>query len=212
MKAYIGPYISWFGPYQLAEKLMFWTNRYEDERVHALGKWLAGDEKDTWLYKVMQWVHNKRSRTVYIKTDKYDSWNADHTIALLVLPILKDLRKNTHSSGFIDFEDLPEHLRFGQYEDWECGQRCFDFYIEDQRFLTSDRWNWMLDEIIWSFEQMTTDGSDDQFYDRSEVDRTGNVMQQVKQTKIDWEGLKKHNERIQNGCRLFGKYFQSLWD
>jgi len=28
----------------------------------------------------------------------------------------------------------------------------------------------------------------------------------------DYEGINKVNERINNGLRLFGKYFRSLWD
>ena len=28
----------------------------------------------------------------------------------------------------------------------------------------------------------------------------------------DWEGRKKVEERINNGFRLFGKYYQGLWD
>jgi hypothetical protein len=28
----------------------------------------------------------------------------------------------------------------------------------------------------------------------------------------DYEGIRKVHDRIQNGFRLFGKYFQNLWD
>jgi hypothetical protein len=32
-------------------------------------------------------------------------------------------------------------------------------------------------------------------------------------TKVyDWEGRKAYEARIQNGFRLFGKYYQNLWD
>ena len=33
--------------------------------------------------------------------------------------------------------------------------------------------------------------------------------------RFEWtddEGRKKHQERMSNGFRLFGKYFESLWD
>jgi len=29
---------------------------------------------------------------------------------------------------------------------------------------------------------------------------------------VDFEGMKLYNDRIQNGFRLFGKYYQGLWD
>ena len=49
MKVRIGPYKNWFGPYQLAELLMFWVPKEKDEygiehtadRVHKFGEWLA---------------------------------------------------------------------------------------------------------------------------------------------------------------------------
>jgi hypothetical protein len=28
----------------------------------------------------------------------------------------------------------------------------------------------------------------------------------------DWDAMKAHNKRIDNGCRLFGKYYRGLWD
>jgi len=30
--------------------------------------------------------------------------------------------------------------------------------------------------------------------------------------EIDWKGHKAYADRVQNGFRLFGKYFNSLWD
>jgi hypothetical protein len=31
-------------------------------------------------------------------------------------------------------------------------------------------------------------------------------------SRFDKEGYQKYGERIENGFRLFGKYYQSLWD
>jgi hypothetical protein len=49
MRVKIGPYKDWFGPYQLAETIMFWVPKEKDEygfkhtanRVHRFGEWLA---------------------------------------------------------------------------------------------------------------------------------------------------------------------------
>ena len=30
--------------------------------------------------------------------------------------------------------------------------------------------------------------------------------------KMDYEGMKVYQERISNGFRLFGKYYENLWD
>lgn len=39
------------------------------------------------------------------------------------------------------------------------------------------------------------------------------MVEGPKHTRVyDWKGRKKYEERIANGFRLFGKYYQSLWD
>lgn len=45
MKILIGDYLNFLGPYQLAEKILFWLDKYEDDRVHDFGTWLATDKK-----------------------------------------------------------------------------------------------------------------------------------------------------------------------
>jgi hypothetical protein len=30
--------------------------------------------------------------------------------------------------------------------------------------------------------------------------------------KVDWDGMKAEQTRITNGFRLFGKYYEGLWD
>jgi hypothetical protein len=37
-------------------------------------------------------------------------------------------------------------------------------------------------------------------------------VQWAQKDECDWDGLRAHGERIQNGLELFGKYFQALWD
>jgi hypothetical protein len=63
------------------------------------------------------------------------------------------------------------------------------------------RWEWVMDEMIWAFEQVIDDGSEESFFNVSE-----------KPYVYDREGHTKHSERIQRGTMLFGKYYQGLWD
>ena len=37
-------------------------------------------------------------------------------------------------------------------------------------------------------------------------------MKRKNPDRTDWEGYKAYAERIANGFRLFGKYYQNLWD
>jgi len=62
--------------------------------------------------------------------------------------------------------------------------------------MTEKKWNYILDEMIWTFEQIILDGNDEQFWTDD----------------IDWDGMKVHYTRINKGTALFGKYYRSLWD
>jgi hypothetical protein len=67
--------------------------------------------------------------------------------------------------------------------------------------------------MIWTFEQKVSAGDwTDQYYDHSNVDENADITEQAKQIIIDMEGLEKHQDRIKNGLRLFGKYYDNLWD
>lgn len=244
MKARIGPYTNWIGPYQIADKVFFWVDKYPeirkdggkdyekrwDYRAHEwLGEFLAhgfhketpeqkrklcSDRHQTWFYKLLQWIHSKQKRTIKIKTDPWDHWNAEHTISLLVLPILKDLREHKHGAGYIDDEDVPEHLRSTaappKENEWDT---------DDNHFA---RFDWVLDEIIWAHEQIVDDNWEEQYtsgecdweFKKCE-DKPGfsTMVEGPNHTyKVDWEARKKHQARIDNGLRLFGKYYQTLWD
>ena len=208
MKVYIGPYKNWFGPYQLAEKILFWKDKYKDDTVFKLGEWLAygsveeirerrdedldtlldriakKEERKTLLYKFLLWVDSKKKRMVKVKLDNYDTWSMDHTLSYIVLPMLKQLKETKHGAPYVDDKDVPKELRSTsappKENDWDVDANHFK------------RWDWVLDEIIWSFEQKI---SDEYFY------------------KMDDEAeYKKYDKRLNNGFKLFGKYYQNLWD
>ena len=131
-------------------------------------------------------------RKISVKLHKWDSWNADHTIAVIAHPLLVQLKETKHGSPQVDIEDVPDDLKDKD---------------------THRRWDWVLDEIIFAMQEIAKDDNgDSQFYDHSEVDESKDLMTQVKQIKVDREGLEAYHKRIQNGCVLFGKYFQALWD
>jgi hypothetical protein len=179
-----------------------------DRIVHKLERGLQ-----TIYNKTINKYLDKAQRKVKIHVDGYDVWGADHTIAMLVHPLLLKLKENKHGAPYVDDEDVPEHLRSSaakpKEDEWD---------IDDNH---SKRWDWVLDEMIWAFEQCAKeDTGDDQFYS-GEVDWTF-VKEDDKYSrmeygpnhtfKIDEEGKKAHYDRIKNGHRLFGKYYFSLWD
>lgn len=135
--------------------------------------------------------------------DKWDSWNADHTIALIVAPLLKQLKLDKQGSCMVDDADVPEELRSTsappKENEWDTDANIHK------------RWDWVLDEMIWTMEDHAEGTGDNKFYDHSEVNEEADINEQVAQIKCDREGLDAYNKRKQRGFELFGKYFQGLW-
>ena len=214
MKAVIGPYKSWIGPYQIADAVFFWQEKHSDtcvwaDRAHRFGHWLSEnrDGSDSTLLKVCQWIESKRNRQVYVRIDNYDTWSMDHTLAYIILPMLKQLKATKHGSPNIDDEDVPSPLRSTAPG---ARDRCENDWDTDEHFFT--RWDYVLDEMIWAFEQKVDDNSEDKFYDHGEDIPGEDIMARIDRMKVDDAGLKAHIERKRNGFRLFGKYYEALWD
>ena len=228
MKIYIGPYKNWIGPYQIAEALCFWAPKVTDEYgikrkpdwVHDFGQWL-GETKtgdDSWLTKICLWFENKRTRSIKIRIDKYDTWNMESTLALIILPMLKQLKETKHGGPFVDDKDVPVELR-----STSAPPKKYEYDIDDNHFA---RWDYVLDEMIWAFEQKTIDWEQQYYSGEHDIlwvpsdtlDKNGKAsfMQMKKGPKdtfkIDKDGLMKHQKRMTNGFRLFGKYYEGLWD
>lgn len=207
MFAYIGKYTSYVGPYQIADSLSFLPIHQRD--LDNLGDWL----NSTWVKDVCEWVESKRKRTIIIKTHHYDSWGADSTIALIALPIIKQLKRTKQGAPLVEDEYVPEHLRSTnappKENDWDTDELWFD------------RWEWVLNEIIWSLEQVNTDW-EEQYYSGTidmefvPCEDDSDLSEMVKGPndtfKVDYEGRQKHQDRISNGLKLFGVFFQNLWD
>jgi len=143
-------------------------------------------------------------RRVKIVIDPYDTWSMDHTLAIIIVPMLKQLKATTHGAPFVDDEYVPEHLRSTAAPPTEN-----EWDVDDNHF---KRWDYVLDEMIWAMEQIVAHDNEGLFFDHSEVDEEADLMEQIAQIKCDHEGLQKHHDRIANGTKLFGIFFQNLWD
>jgi hypothetical protein len=238
MRVRIGKYTSWYGPYHLAETLCFWAKKEKDEYgiprnldwVHTFGEWLAhGDVEpeaevgevrswdrerhETVLSKFLTWIHSKKKRTIKVHIDRWDTWGMDDTLAYIILPMLKQLKATKHGAPYVDLKDVPKELHGKKL----TKKQKDNGEVDDKHF---ERWDWVMSEMIFAFETKVNDGWEDQF-ETGESDiqwktLEGGMSEMVegpKHTRVyDWEGRKKYEERIANGFRLFGKYYQSLWD
>ena len=144
---------------------------------------------------VLQWIYNhsinlyldRKERKVKIKIHNYDTWSMDHTLAPIILPMLKQLKETKHGAPAVEFKDVPEELHppEGQTSKLYTHGKTDDNYYK--------RWDWVLDEMIYAFD---CKANKDEPYMRIE----------------DIEEIKKEQQRISNGFRLFGKYYENLWD
>lgn len=209
MKVHIGPFKNWIGPYQIADLLKYVG--VSEDKCHSIGERLS----ETFLSKLCNWIDSKRKRKVKVRIDNYDVWNMDSTLAYIILPMLKKLKECQHGAPFTDDDDAPEHLR-----SYNAPKKENEWDTDDFHF---PRWEWILDEIIWTFEQIHPDYDWESQYHTGVADiqwkdcndGTGNseMIRGPKDTHVfDKEGYTKHQERISNGLRLFGRYYQGLWD
>jgi hypothetical protein len=182
MKVYIGPYRDWIGPYQLADLLQHVG--VSEDKCHEIGRWLS----KTWVDTACNWVHSKKKRKIKVRIDGYDIWSMDHTLGMIILPMLKLIRADNHGAGMIADDDVPEELKSTSAPPREHEHDTDDFVF--------DRWNYALDQMIFSFESTQDDNVWEDKYFVNGFDREGYMAQQA---------------IIANGFRLFGKYFQALW-
>lgn len=211
MKVKIGPYLNWWGPYQIADLLfgnpdkdrfsMDYKPGWRAKAADRLGDWLA----QTRFADVCQWIHDKRERQVYVHIDNYDVWNMDATLRHIIGPMFVKLKAVKQGSGMIDDQDVPENLR-----STAPGARdgCEEWDSDKNLHL---RYEWVLDELIWAFNHDVEEARA-AFYDHSQVDESAGIEKQIHQMKVDREGLEAYEARLQNAYQLFGKYYQTFWD
>lgn len=214
MKIYIGPHTRWFGPYQLAEKILFWKDKHKDDSVRDFGERLANIKP---LASFLTWLYDRKNRKIEVRVDGYDVWNADHTLALIIVPVLKKLKEQKHGAPHVDDRDVPVNLRRSAAPELTEEQKNMGHTDE----LWQARWEWVLDEMIWAFEQHANPDWEDQFhsgetdwvFDKTETDGYTELKRGPNHTfKVDRRGMLRHRARMRNGRRLFAKYYESLWD
>ena len=210
MKVYIGPYKNYIGPYQLVNLLRH-VGMSNEITLENIEDWLYS----TWVGKFFCWIHKiRRNRLMKITIHKYDTWNMDTTLSFIITPMLEQLRNNKHGYVLVDNKDVPKSLRSAAGRD-------------DNEALSIQRWNWVMDEMIFTFDQLRSGGDwEDKFYEDNidynelkvnEARMTNGYKNELKAHEARMTSgykneLKAHEARMTNGYRLFGKYYRSLWD
>ena len=165
----------------------------------------------------------RKNRAETVVIDDYDVWNLDHSLALIIVPALKLLKKKKQGAPVVQNEDVPENLRVSKEEEEDVADGGTDeHYFE--------RWDYVLDQMIWAFQEKLEDWeekfysgeTDTKFVKIKEIvgrnkDNKGEELYEMVQGpnhtfEVDIEGMKKFQARMTNGYKLFGKYYEGLWD
>lgn len=215
MKVYIGPYHHWFAPYRWAKKALRWWYGV-DKSPYSLDDYdkvnTIARKKFKWLRTIEEWFDARYTRKVKVRVDYYDTWGMDATLSLIILPMLKQLKATKHGSPSVDDSDVPEELKStnaGPLTEVQISTGGTDSNVHK-------RWDWVMAEMIWAFEQMRDD-ADSQFHTDADPskprDEPGiSFDESMKRGKFDMAGYTAWQSRKTRGLTLFGKYFEGLWD
>lgn len=167
--------------YDVSRALLFWKE-FDDDAVYDLAdSKIINAFVD--FYNLMVDYFDFSGSPNRITIEDHDTWNADYTLALIILPTLRKVKEYKHGSPYVDYEDAPSELVPDPLPEvpWYENGDTDEFW--------HDRWDWVIDEMIFPFEQMLeNDYWDTELYKDEE-----------------------YAKRFNNGLRLFGKYYTSLW-
>lgn len=212
-----------------------WHSNYMDKKYgYIWPKRRAWSRADRVIEKIDDWVQtgynvinkvyfDRKKQKVKVKIDPWDTWGMDSTLGTIALPMLKQLKATKHGAPPVNLDDVPEHLRPTEQE--------IENYTKHGEIdpLFFERWNWVMDEMIFAFESLSNDW-EEQFYSGEvdfktvPVDDKGDEVESEDADffrldkgpndsfEIDFDGMEAYQKRIDNGFRLFGTYFQALWD
>ena len=162
----------------------------------------------------------RKNRAETVVIDDYDVWNLDHSLALIIVPALKILKEKKQGAPFVNNEDVPEELR-------ALGEELHTYSKTgetDEHYF--DRWDYVMDEMIFAFqskledweEQFASGENDVKFVEiPDKKDEEGEPLWTWEHgpnhtREYDTEGREKYQDRITKGFKLFGKYYEGLWD
>lgn len=139
-----------------------------------------------------EWWFRDGYRDVDVDISYDDLWSGDLTLSYILIPFLKEFKEKS-----------------------DCSYPCSD------EITCHEDWLKLIDKMIWSFEQIVnSDWREEYTIEPAEIDFENDLpydengcrpLKWKTHGKYDWDGIKAHDTRIQEGCELFGKYFRNIW-
>jgi len=138
-----------------------------------------------------------------IHIDSFDVWNCDSTLSYIIVPLLERYMQDDHGYFFVDNVDVPEHLQ-SEHDGW---------LNDDEN--SKARYSWVMNEILWAMKQIRDDEEESPDAPEWFLESFGintNLSKEHEIERKEWsDACVMYEERILNGCRLFGKYFRHFW-
>lgn len=204
---------------RIHRKYMEWKYGYcyvggNNNKWERFLEWLEDKLQGFYNITINQIIDRLPDRSVKVKVHPYDIWGVYDTLALVIAPVLREFSKELNGAPIVENEDVPAHLHMpeGWWEEkWGMNGETDPHFFE--------RWEYVVGEMVWTFETLARDWEHDFYHDgliegmKQYPSNDGIAKElQLKDFSVDEKGVEQTQERIKNGLRLFGKYFECLWD
>lgn len=129
---------------------------------------------------------SKAKRKISVRIDKWDTWSLDHTLAHIIAPALKQMRRSKQGipGGVFDYSH-HDTMKLGTPEHRKAEKKSHRDGIK--------KWEAIMDQMIWSFEEVRRDSP-------NEPDITK-----------DKKAYFAYQARVSDGFKTFGEWYQALW-
>lgn len=146
---------------------------------------------------------NGKERTEKVEIHDWDTFSADHTLSLIIHPLLVRFKEVSKEKGGVP-SDFLETVDVSEMTEEEAEAIHEKLHDEAEK-----RWHEILDKMIWSFNEIKNNyEGEEAFFSINE-----DVPEEDIENRYDMDknGLNDYYEKIDEGLTLFGRYYRSLW-
>ena len=194
MKVYLGKYVYPITTYDIASKIIFWENDEYRKKLNSILKFgltynqNSKNKKLSILSKFLDKYNSYQKRKVFIKIDDYDVYDLEYTLSLIIEPALRKLLKDEWLGSFkVDNEDLPKDLQISD-DEYKLISSVYSETDKNAMEISNrleQQFKYVINKMIYAFSV-------------------------INNTELD-EDDEYYKKKIDEGLRLFGKYFRNLW-
>ena len=160
----------------------------------------------------------RKNRKLQVVIHRYDTWSMNSTLAHIIVPMLKQLKKTKH--GIPGSMLSSEYNRLTSSKKYWKKSKNGPLHKKERKLFQQacTKWDDILNQMIWSYDQLARDKPEqDRYFKRTGKMKwkdlpNGNEELITTGYKYDKKGHHKYLARIQEGITLFGLHYQNLWD